>query len=118
MTALQTLLILTSVLMVCTGQLLFKLVGMRLHSGLSLTDPKVWGIAIISIAIYGGATILWIAILRTVPLVKAYPYMALSFVLVPLGSILLYSEKVQWTYALGALLIVLGVVLTTLQSRL
>lgn len=118
MTVLQIVLILTSVLMVCTGQLLFKLVGLRLHSGLSIIDPKVWTMAILSMAIYGGATILWIAVLRTVPLVKAYPYMALSFVLVPLGGIFLYSEKVQWTYAWGVLFIFLGVMLTTLQPRL
>ena len=117
MNMLQSLLILVSVLMVCTGQLLFKLVGLRLHSGLSLTEPKVWVTAALSMIIYGSATVLWIAVLRTVPLVKAYPYMALSFVLVPLGGIFFYSEKVQWTYALGALFIVLGVMLTTLQPR-
>lgn len=118
MTMLQTVLILVSVLMVCAGQLLFKLVGLRIQSGLTLLDAKVWTIAFGAMVIYGCATVLWIAILRTVPLVKAYPYMALSFVLVPLGSIFLYSEKVHWTYLLGALFIVMGVVLTTLQARL
>lgn len=118
MSLLQTSLILLSVLMIAIGQLLFKLVGLRLQAGLSLLDAKVWTIAIMSMAIYGGATVLWIAILRTVPLVKAYPYMALSFVLVPLGSIFFYSEKVQWTYAFGATLIMLGVILTTVQPKL
>lgn len=118
MSLIQTTLVLLSVLMVCTGQLLFKLVGLRLSAGLALLDPKVWTIAILSMVIYGSATVLWIAVLRTVPLVKAYPYMALSFVLVPLGSIFFYSEKVQWTYAVGTVLIVFGVVLTTLQSRI
>jgi drug/metabolite transporter (DMT)-like permease len=113
----QTLLVLLSVLMVCAGQLLFKLVGLRLNAGLALFDSKVWTVAILSMVIYGSATVLWIAVLRTVPLVKAYPYMALSFVLVPLGSIFFYSEKVQWTYAIGAALIVVGVMLTTLQPR-
>lgn len=118
MTILQSFLVLISVLMVCTGQILFKLVGLRLHSGLSLLDPKVWFIAMLSMLIYGGATVVWIAVLRTVPLVKAYPYMALSFVLVPLGAFYFYAEKVQWTYALGASFIVLGVVLTTVQPRI
>lgn len=117
MTMLQLILILASVLMICGGQLLFKLVGLRLHSGLQFTDPKVWVMVALSMIIYGSATVLWIAVLRTVPLVKAYPYMAMSFVLVPLGGIFFYAEKVQWTYVLGALLIVLGVMLTTLQPR-
>lgn len=118
MTILQTSVILFSVLMVCGGQLLFKLVGLRLQAGFALLDPKVWTIALLSIVIYGSATILWIAVLRTVPLVKAYPYMALSFVLVPIGGVLLYSERVHWPYAVGALLIVFGVVLTTFQPKL
>lgn len=118
MTILNTLLILISVLMICVGQLLFKLVGVRIQSGLHLLDFKVWAVACTAIAIYGSATILWIAILRTVPLVKAYPYMALSFVLVPLGSVLFYSEKVHWIYVVGTGLIVIGVILTTLQPKL
>lgn len=118
MSALQFALILISVLMVCSGQLLFKLVGLRMHAGSSLLEPKVWMIAVLSMIIYGSATVLWVAVLRHVPLVKAYPYMALSFVLVPLGSIYFYSERVQWTYAAGAALIMLGVVITTLQPKL
>lgn len=118
MTALQTLLVLISVLMICAGQLIFKLVGVRIQSGLSFLDAKVWTIAFVAMVIYGSATVLWIAVLRTVPLVKAYPYMALSFVLVPLGSIFLYSERVQWTYGVGTIFIVLGVILTTFQPRL
>jgi len=109
-------LILSSVAMICSGQLLFKALGKKLHEGLAVTDPGVAALAVLAIGIYGLATLLWIYVLRTVPLTKAYPFMALSFVIVPIGSILFFSEQVRLQYVIGTALIVAGVVITTLSK--
>lgn len=110
----HTILVLLSVLMICAGQLLFKLVGLRIQSVGNVLDVRVWGVGFIAISIYGAATLIWIYVLRTMPLTKAYPYMALSFVLVPLFGVLLFSEQVRPMYLLGSGLIVLGVIVTTI----
>ncbi len=112
MSPLNLSLVLASVVMIAGGQLLFKLLGARIQAGVPYLDPKLIGIAVGAVAVYGLATVLWIHVLRTLPLTKAYPFMALSFVLVPLGGILFFSESVRLPYALGITLIVAGVILT------
>ena len=105
-------LVLCSVLMIAAGQVLFKLLGLRLQAGVPILEPRMLGIALGSVAIYGMATLLWIYVLKTLPLTRAYPFMALSFVLVPLGGVLFFSEAVRPMYVAGLVLIVAGVVLT------
>lgn len=80
-------------------------------------DPGIIGLGVLSITIYAAATLVWIHVLRTVPLTKAYPFMALSFVIVPIGSVLIFSEQVRVQYVIGTLLIVAGVVITGLSKN-
>lgn len=94
------------------GQLLFKLVAVRADWGrpfetLAL-DPVLWA----ALVFYGGATVLWVWILKQVPLTVAYPFVAVGFILVPLGAWAFFGEPVSWRYAAGVVLIVGGVVLT------
>jgi uncharacterized membrane protein len=49
--------------------------------------------------------------LQFVQLSRVYPYFALSFVIVPLASAVLYGDTLNLQYALGVSLIVAGVVL-------
>lgn len=63
--------------------------------------------------IYGLATLLWISLLRYVPLNKAYVFMALSFVLVPIASFFLFKEQVSLGYWIGVGLIVSGVIVAS-----
>lgn len=67
----------------------------------------VFGLALF---IYGIATLLWISLLRYVPLNKAYVFMALSFVLVPIASYYIFSEQITVGYWIGVALIVSGVI--------
>ena len=60
--------------------------------------------------IYGVATLLWISLLRYVPLNKAYVFMALSFVLVPIASYFVFREHITVGYWIGVALIVSGVI--------
>lgn len=56
-------------------------------------------------------TILWLLVLRTIPLSQAFPALGLTFALVPLASSQLLKEKVVFSQWLGIAIIVAGVVL-------
>ena len=116
MSGLNLLLTLLAVIMICAGQVMFKMLGVRLHAGIPPNDWRIVWLGIAAMTIYGTATLLWIYVLRTAPLTKAYPYMALSFVLVPIVSVLLFSEQVRMQYVLGTVLIIVGVILTTVST--
>jgi drug/metabolite transporter (DMT)-like permease len=51
-----------------------------------------------------------VRILTVVPLSRAYPFVALAFVLVPAAGYLLFHEPVNTRYAIGTALIVAGVI--------
>lgn len=57
------------------------------------------------------AAFCWMLAIRTMSVSYAYPFMALSFVLVPAGAILFLGEKIGLMQAVGILLIVIGVVI-------
>lgn len=110
MTTVQTFLALGCVALIATGQLLFKLVG-RMSLARGLGDTQVLIVGGLALCLYGVATIAWIYLLRSAELSKAYPWMALSFVLVALGSIFFFKESLSAAYWFGLMLIVAGVVL-------
>ncbi len=56
-----------------------------------------------------GAALCWMLAMVKLDLSHAYPFVALSFVLVLFLSALLLGEPLSWTKALGTLLIVAGV---------
>jgi drug/metabolite transporter (DMT)-like permease len=76
------------------------------------TDPFVLS------AFAGGlaASVSWALAIQTMPLTLAYPFMALTFALVPLASVLLLRESLALTQILGALLIVIGVALSAVTK--
>ena len=65
-----------------------------------------------ALLIYGFATLYWIYLLQQVSLTRAYPFAALSFVLVPLFAWLIFGDAVTLRYAGGVALIVVGVYLS------
>lgn len=101
--------------LLAAGQSLFKLSALSLHGagqtgGLFslVTIPSFW----LALALYGLGTLLWIVVLQTVPLSRAYPFMALAFVIVPLLAVVIFKESLSLTYLVGAALIVAGVMVT------
>jgi len=96
------------VLGLASGQILFKLSAHRMRSDLAFWDllraPEFIG----ALVIYGFATIGWVSQLRTVNLSVAYPFMSLSFVVVPAASTILLHESIGPRYWLGVALIVAG----------
>jgi len=103
-------------LMLAAGQVLFKvaaLASMRPDgTGLSLPAllqvPSFW----IALLLYGTATLLWIYLLQSVPLSRAYPFAALGFLFVPLMAMMVFGEKLTATYGVGVALIMAGILVT------
>ncbi len=96
------------VCVIATGQLLFKLAAGHLDFRHPLADPQGLAILGVALAIYGLATLVWVAVLRHAPLSRIYPIMALSFVLTPLGGMLFLKEPISGTYWIGVALILAG----------
>jgi drug/metabolite transporter (DMT)-like permease len=96
---------------IATGQILFKLSAASLHESGSWFDPKTMITLFFAFALYGITTIAWIWVLQKVDLGKAYPLMALAFVLVPVGSHLILGERFQTQYFVGVFFIMFGIFL-------
>lgn len=100
------------VAMIAAGQLLFKLTANSLQGpGFLGANPRALTLLFVALAIYGVATIAWILVLRQAPLNRVYPLMALSFVLVPLGSHFLLGETITPQYWTGVALLIVGLIL-------
>lgn len=99
-----------TVLALSAGQILFKLAARDMRTGEPLVQQvffNVWLYA--ALAVYGFATIAWIALLRHVALQMAYPFVALAFVFVPLLAHWVLNETLRWQSFAGAAFILLGV---------
>jgi drug/metabolite transporter (DMT)-like permease len=98
------------------GQLLFKLVSVRLVSGSDiLTLATDWRL-ITALTVYASATLAWIWVLREVPLSRAYPFAALTYIIVPVGAAFFLNEGVSPIYWGGIALIIAGVVVCGLAT--
>lgn len=97
------------------GQLLFKASANQMGQGGPL-DPRALGYLAVAMLLYGVTSVAWVWLLKTVELGKIYPFMALAFVLVPLGSYLVYGETFAPRYFAGVALIISGLLLTTYQG--
>jgi drug/metabolite transporter (DMT)-like permease len=98
---------------IACGQILFKIAAGSLSRTGSFLDPGTLATLAAAFTLYGITTIGWVWVLREIELGRAYPLMALSFVLVPLGSYLVFGERFQPQYFAGVALIVIGIVVAT-----
>lgn len=103
---------LLSVLGISAGQLLLKIAATHLQNGTGWQMQiagfrfNTWLIA--GVTVLGLSTLVWLSVLRTVPLNYAYPVMALAFIIVPSMSFLILGEPLSLKLALGSLLIMVG----------
>ncbi len=92
-----------------TGQILFKKAALvDQGGGLFAALTNYW--LLLALILYAIATVLWIWLLRTVPLSIAYPFTALGFILVPLAATLVFGEELGWRFAIGSFLVITGIV--------
>ena len=79
----------------------------------ALTLPGVW----LAAAGYAGTFVVWMMILRTMPLSRAFPMTGLAYVTVPLLAWLVFGDRIDLTRGLGIALIVAGVALLGSQEE-
>jgi len=96
------------VVVISTGQLLFKLASGHLDFRRPLAEPRGLVILGVALVLYAAATLVWVAVLRNAPLSRIYPIMALSFVLTPLGGAFILKEPISPGYWAGVGLILAG----------
>lgn len=103
-------LIFTNVLLLGIGQVLFKISSTQAsrNSGNWLLGLISWQ-TFAALAVYAAATLVWMSVLRTVPISKAYPYVGLAFIIVPLMANVFLKEPIGWNLVAGAVLIGLGI---------
>lgn len=102
------------------GQLILKMRANAARQGVDgahyvlamIGDPLVWSGG----AAAGAAALLWILAIRTLDLSLAYPFVAGTFVLVPLASHLFLGEPLTWNKMVGATVIVAGVAISAMKA--
>ena len=117
-TTLPLLLAAATAVMMAIGQTLFKL-GAPHWNGTSiptlalsfLKNPYL----VSAVFLYAGTILLWIYVLKHLPLSLAYPVTALSYVIVPVISVFVLKEHVGWTTIAGTVLILAGISLISLR---
>jgi drug/metabolite transporter (DMT)-like permease len=70
---------------------------------------------IIGVGLYGFCSIAWLYILKSTPLSQAYPYLALTFVIVPLFSRFFLGEMMSYQTYIGCGIILFGLILITAE---
>ena len=108
------LLTLLCVLLIAVGQLLFKTAAAQWK-----VDGWSWStmagflspVMVLAFAIYGLATMLWVYVLRTVPLASAYTLFSLAFLIVPLLAYFVLGERLNPNTLIGGAIIIVGVII-------
>ncbi len=76
------------------------------------TDRIVWAGLVAAVL----ASVCWTLVVQQAPLSFAYPFMALSFVFVPLGALVAFGEPIAIGQWIGMLMIAAGVVVSALSA--
>ena len=103
-------------LLIAVGQVLFKKASLETAPFDGWRSIITLGLNfwfILAICIYMSTTLLWVSVLREMPLSRAYPFTVIGFILVPVAGHLLFAEVLNARYFLGAFLIIIGVYLAS-----
>ena len=99
------------------GQVLFKLAANRSNParqlGERLLDLVQNGYFLAALLLYAGLGVLWVWVLSVTPLSRAYPFVALAFVLTPLLGGVFFDEAISLRLLAGIALILCGLFLVT-----
>jgi drug/metabolite transporter (DMT)-like permease len=99
------------------GQILFKKTALSISSNeaLSLFDGIIKALLVpwlyMALFVYALATIFWLYILQRIPLSLAYPFSALAMLIVPILAMLLFGERLNFSYWIGLSLILIGIII-------
>jgi drug/metabolite transporter (DMT)-like permease len=106
------LLLLVAIMLAC-GQVLFKVASQSIKGPIGFNFQNVLQLVLnpyllLSLAIYGIATLSWILLLRNTELSKAYLVVALSIVLVTMAGTFLLREPLSARMVAGMVLVLVG----------
>jgi drug/metabolite transporter (DMT)-like permease len=101
------------------GQVLFKMAATRYGAVDGTTGERLLGLLhnlyfLLALALYAGFALLWVWILSFTSLSRAYPFVALAFVLTPLLGGSLFGETISLRLIIGLLLILCGLFFVTI----
>jgi len=91
------------------GQILMKIASTAWNEAGTLLSMSVLFWMVCAFSLYIVASLGWLSMLRLMPLSAAYPFLALSYLLVPIGGYLLFNERLGWTDGAASFLIMAGV---------
>lgn len=97
---------------IALGQVVFKISADKVAASgapfhMVVIDPYF----LVGVAMYGGATVMWMYVLRTAPLSFAYSFMALAYLMVPIFSWFWLGETLSLKYFIGTLVIIAGILI-------
>jgi drug/metabolite transporter (DMT)-like permease len=116
MSLLQFALIIFTVFALSSGQILFKLAATSFTYNPNSIVASFFDLKLIcALIVYAIATVMWLMVLRTMPLRLAYPFVALAFIIVPIMAHYLLGESLSWKTFAGAVLIGVGVWISILE---
>lgn len=98
------------------GQLLMKISANHFASESSYFSQQGLLVLFVALTLYAAQTFAWVWALKTEELGKLYPIFGFAFIIVPLSSYIFLHEKFTATYWLGAILITIGVIISTKSS--
>jgi len=110
-----TLLVLFNVLLLTSGQVLWKK-GLIQAGGISLQNA--WQVIfspliLVGLALYVIATVIWFIVLSRADLSYVYPMQSIAYVIGVLAAWLIFSEVIPPTRWIGVLVIITGVALVS-----
>ncbi|MEO8754594.1 MAG: EamA family transporter [Casimicrobiaceae bacterium] len=114
MTARSLLLTLICVVLIAAGQLLFKsAAGQWRIDGWSWATARGFlsPVMLVALVVYAAATLLWVFVLRTVPLSAAYSLFSLAFLIVPVLAWIFLDEPISANTLVGGAVIAVGVII-------
>lgn len=104
--------LLLATLFAAVGQLFFK----KGAAGLAHWSQYFNGGILTGLLFYGAGTVLWIFSLSKIPLRQAYPFTALTFILVYLGAAFFLKEAVSLRGMAGVIVVLLGLGIIVLEN--
>ena len=93
------------------GQLLLKRATMGQEAGAIAGGVFFSGWFLAGVATLGASMLMWVQVLRKVPLTIAHPLSGAAFLIVPLASHLFWREPLSTMRLVGIFVIVLGIAL-------
>ena len=121
LTYIQILQLLSFTFLMSLGQIFFKKTALSISlsmgsdNSLGLIDGLIKALSVpwlyIALCVYALATIFWLYLLQRIPLSLAYPFSAFAMVIVPIAAVLIFGERLTWSYWAGASFIIIGIII-------